>query len=467
MSLKKILNWSICTLVGLCLAPALIVFPVAASSQPAQVPPDFNLIESGSGVSLYSKDYPGGTPDYVLLVNLNKKAGLQFLTGTVGSAGTGSGYYGGDNPSYARRSLSDFWTDFSGSNSKAFCVLNGAFFSSNDDPAQLAFPLKVDGTLASGGGDGGSYEGKQMMLEIWSDHAAIQSLSKDALSGSSAPDILAGLSEDADKGPRDLVGRTFVGVADLNGDGQAEEVLFLVSKTTRQADAASVLRSFGASQVMMLDGGDSAQLLCHGQPYVYSERTIPQAIGVVDGVVSDYAAILSSQPAWPVVVVGETQEITITVQNNGSVTWQPGDVYLNNVRNDWGAGQRLDLKTPLAPDESTSFTWTTPPFDKSGVFTSSWELKRGDTTLSDHPLVISLVAIPKELESRKVELQNQIHQWAQDQVNNIENLVLQWLQQQIHTGVQSLFDKVCPSSAALPGVALAITFWLWRRKRHL
>ena len=445
----------------------LVLLALATTNvQAAQTPDGFYLLTSADGVNLFRKDYPGGTPDYVLVADLSKQAGLSLLTADTSSAGAGQGAYAGPDPAYTLEPLDQFWTTFSKQDRRAFCVLNGGFFvADGDGTARLSFPLKLDGQLVSGGAEGGSFSDQRRMLEIWADHLSIRSLDGDLLQGSVAPQLLAGLSEDADQNPTDWTGRTFVGVADADGDGQAEQVLFLVSKTTSQADAAGVLRDFGASQVMMLAGGNATQLACGGQPYVYSDQPLPQAIGVRAGLIADFAGALSSQPDWPVVVEGGNEQITITIRNVGSSTWQPGDVSLENLRNDWGAGAKIDLSQVVPPDQKASFTWTTSQFPTSGVFTSQWNLVYANNAISEHPLTISVVVIPQALESRKAELEGQIHQWAQDQMANVEDLVVQWVQQQVHTGLESLFDKVCPSSAALPIAVMLAIFWQFHRRR--
>ncbi|HEX6384402.1 MAG TPA: phosphodiester glycosidase family protein, partial [Anaerolineae bacterium] len=56
------------------------------------------------------------------------------------------------------------------------------------------------------------------------------------------------------------------------------------SAMATKTEAASVLRSFGAEKVMMLDGGSSTQLTCRGENYVSSGRRIPQSIAVMAAV---------------------------------------------------------------------------------------------------------------------------------------------------------------------------------------
>ncbi|NEP07416.1 MAG: phosphodiester glycosidase family protein [Okeania sp. SIO4D6] len=41
------------------------------------------------------------------------------------------------------------------------------------------------------------------------------------------------------------------------------------------------MKSFGTTQVIMLDGGGSTQLICQGNNYITSPRTIPQMIVIL------------------------------------------------------------------------------------------------------------------------------------------------------------------------------------------
>ena len=248
------------------------------------VPSGFAVISSNTGVKLYKKDYTDGEPDYVQVVSLNQGAKVKLMTGATASLNSGTGPYGGNNASFYRTSLSTAWNSFLSTDSNAFCITNGQFFSTNSDPTKLAFPLKKDGQILSDGyGSTTEYPGQLLMLELWTDHADIKTLTKDNLYNSSAPNILGGLTEDADKGVYTYTGRTFVGIDDADGNGTYETVLVFSSSYSRQVNAASVLRGFGADKIIMFDGGGSTQLKCGATNYISSSRTIPQTIGVIAG----------------------------------------------------------------------------------------------------------------------------------------------------------------------------------------
>jgi hypothetical protein len=246
-----------------------------------RVPDGFRLVMQDSGVQLFSKDYPKGSPDYVEVIRLDQGASVQVLHGAIAEPRIGKGVYGGDDPSFFSHTIQDFWSDFSSSESEAFCVTNGQFFYMQESPTRLPFPLKIGGKVISDGYGLKEFPGKKLMLELWDDHAQIRPLSQEALFNSSAPDIVTGLAEDAPKNIKKYVGRTFVGVVDQDGDGKSETLLLFNTRSARQVDAAGVLYDFGAVQVMMLDGGGSTQLICRGEALITTDRYIPQALGVL------------------------------------------------------------------------------------------------------------------------------------------------------------------------------------------
>lgn len=269
----------------------LSLFLIAASPNPElralptdqPVPPGFQLQLSSVGVALYRKDYSGGNPDFVQVIDLSQGAIVKPLYGDIRDPRPDRGIYGGGDPSMRYESLQQFWYEFSSDHPDAFCVSNGQFFYMLENPTRLPFALKVDGAVVTDGYDTKSYPGERLMLELWEGYADITPLTGTALYASTAPDIIAGLAENANKRAKYYVGRTFIGVEDRDQDGRFETILIFTTKTARQVDAAEVLRSFGAQKVMMLDGGGSSQLICQNKTFVDSERLIPQALAVAAG----------------------------------------------------------------------------------------------------------------------------------------------------------------------------------------
>ena len=318
--ISSILRWAI---------PGLIFFftpihPALAAPPDPQVPSGFRQVLSAIGVALYQKEYPNGTPDYVQVIDLSQGASIEPLLGEITDPGTGKGVYGGNNPKVVRRSSKDFWQSFSTSHSAAFCITNGQFFLLKDSPTTLPFPIKKDGKVLSDGYAIKEFPEQKLMLEIWPDHLDIIDLTKDALYSSSAPDVIGGLTEDANKSAKKSVGRTFVGVQDRNQDQLYETVLIFSTKTARQEDAGQVLKDFGADKVMMLDGGDSTQLICQDKAYISSERLIPQAIGISAGtqLKATPTAVTTKTPT-PVVTQAKQTTSIRTTSSWKYVLWVP------------------------------------------------------------------------------------------------------------------------------------------------
>ena len=271
-----------------------------AWAQQLNAPPGFTLLSSRVSVELYTDDSTG--TQFVQIVNLAKGATVSLLRGELAPQ-VEPGGWGGPNPEVYRQPLQEVWDEFSASDENAFCVTNGQFFSTNEYPTTpLAFSLKQNGVVVSEGYASGPYVGKQefpkpndpdqtnrkLMLEIWEDRVDIIELTEDNFYNSSAPNIIAGLTEDADKGIDNPTGRTFVGIVDTDNNTIYETVLIFNSPLATQPVAAEVIRSFYPDiedddiEVMMLDGGGSTQLMCNGQLYVPSSdnRTIPQTLAV-------------------------------------------------------------------------------------------------------------------------------------------------------------------------------------------
>jgi len=306
MSSIKHLLW---TLVAVFLLGTASMASIGAGGMPAQsdspaglvIPSGFDKVTSVYGAQLFRKSYQNGTPDFVQVADLSLGAQIKLLHGPIREKRPGEGVYGGDDPRLLSRSLQQYWKDFSSSYANPFCVVNGQFFYMPESPTRLPFPLKVDGEIISDGFGKEQFPGQKLMLELWPGRADIKPLSKEALYNSTAPDIVAGLAEDARKAIDKYVGRTFVGLVDKDGDRKLETVLVFTTRTARQKDAAEVLREFGAQKVMMLDGGGSTQMICLDKDYISSERLIPQALGIQGGVPSNpfKAEISSVQVAAP------------------------------------------------------------------------------------------------------------------------------------------------------------------------
>jgi Phosphodiester glycosidase len=247
----------------------------------AQAPPiakGFQHILQEPGVEVYQKDYPGRQSDYVTVVNLEKGT-IRNLTGSVTGATSGK---------VKKKLLGEFWQDAvnkSTSISKAKVVVNGAFFSTNDDPTGIAFGLKIGGnTISYGYGIGKEYIGEVRIFSLNSQQASANIESYDKrIFDSSTPDIIGGLDATANKYAERSLPRTFVGVRDRDGNGTKETVILYSSSYARQIDADNILTDFGAIATVMLDGGGSTGLIVNGKPLILQQRKLPHALAVFAG----------------------------------------------------------------------------------------------------------------------------------------------------------------------------------------
>ncbi len=240
----------------------------------------FQVISNSQGTTLYQKDL-----DYVQVVNLSLGGEIKFIYGKITNLGSKQGAYGGNDPQFERQTISQVWSDLSVVNPSLFCISNGQFFRNDQNSSTgLAFPVKSDGNIVSDGYAGEiEFPHEKLMLAVWNDRASITKFDPMSWQISTAPNIIVGLQENADKGVEDKTGRTFIGVQDKDGDRLNETVLIFTSEQSTQPHTAKVLKSFGAAQVIMLDGGGSTQLICQGNNYISSPRTIPQMIAIFSG----------------------------------------------------------------------------------------------------------------------------------------------------------------------------------------
>ena len=280
LPVEKTIIW---LLLGLILILIPSYHPALANQQGPIIPPDFNLVTSAVGVQLYQKNYPGGSPDFVQIIDFSQGAIVKPLHGQVTELREGIGPYGGNDARLRSRTLQNYWQEISSTHPTAFCVTNGQFFLMLEYPTRLPFPLKKDGNLVTDGYGILDYPGQKLILEVWPGRVNIQELTPEALHASTAPDIIAGLTEIANKRAKQNAGRTFVGIDDWNADGHFEIMYIYNTRSATQVEAAEVLRSFGADKIMMLDGGGSTQLLCGNKSYISSDRLLPQALAIVAG----------------------------------------------------------------------------------------------------------------------------------------------------------------------------------------
>lgn len=363
-------------------------------SAPWQPPAGFETLLSQPGVTLYRKNYPNGTPDFVQVIQLDQGAALQLLHGILDEPRPGKGVFGGYDARFNLQSLEGFWSQARQTGDTAFCVTNGSFFYMPETPTRLPFSLKVDGVILTDGYGEKQYPDQTLMLEIWTDRVDIRPLNAENFNQSTAPNILGGLTPQANKRAKYAVGRTFVGVQDRDRDGKMETIYLLSTQTHTQSGAEQVLREFGAEKVMMLDGGGSAQLACQGKEYIATGRLIPQAIAIFSGDPGGLAAELLEAPdrisSQPGVEINQEW----MVENTGELPWLPGEHRLVLQAGPYWEEQHFSPEQTVEPGQQLQFTWILPPFNQAGSYALSlrWYLvgagRRSEIQQLDQELVV-------------------------------------------------------------------------------
>ncbi len=438
-------------LLGSLLIAGLIPSFVSASSNHVSTPDGYELIRAEQGVSFFRKEFSGGSPNFVQVADLSRGAQVFLLHGDIAKLGRGDGVYGGDNAYFQRLSIRQFWKQFETSIEGAFCVSNGQFFRLADSPTPLPFPLKVGGQILTDGYGIKEFPDQKLMLEIWPDRLDIRPLSMENLYGSGAPDIVSGLTEDAEKASKKAVGRTFIGIADQDGDRRYETLMIFNTSISKPQDAADSLRAFGASKVMMLDGGGSTQLACADQVYIDSERLIPQAIGISAGYLPELSAAYRPASEIPQVLENGVGTVRVEIENRGALAWEAGQtrVYIRSGEQNL---VELPLDHRVQPGELARLDWRPAQDLRLGYYQAKLLVEIDSQPSPAQAGTLEWVTIPAGLADRSPDLQAHLVAWRKDPSVNLEQAVRAWLeeeQRQLVFGVGGAsLDPVNPLSAA-------------------
>lgn len=339
-----------------------------------EVPQGFEPLLTEPGVILYRKNYPNGTPDFVQVIFLNQGATIRLLHGQVDQERPGRGVFGGNDARFNLDSLKGYWAFMQAHSENPFCVVNGSFFYMEETPTRLPFSLKVDGKILTDGYGQSQYAGQTLMLELWSDHADIQPLSGSNFYQSEAPNIIAGLTAEANKRAKYAVGRTFIGLQDRDDDGELETMMILSTQTHTQEGAARTLEDFGAQKVMMLDGGGSAQLACLGEEYIATGRLIPQAIGVFSAEPDGLSAQLVEAPTRLTAGSEEVVKQDWVLENSGELSWMPEEHRLIVEAGKYWEEQQFSPQESVLPGAQMQFSWSflAPPEPGTYAYSLRW-----------------------------------------------------------------------------------------------
>ena len=239
-----------------------------------QLPPaGFSQFKAWTGVGVYRNSTD---THYVTIVNLTSGR-MVNLTGSSRLATVN----GKPNVRlFTKQSIPKFWQDASviaGNSRAARVVINGAFFTdvSLNPETTLSHGGKAFGRVLTKGEDLANLNSiLNIKYNPFRSQLQISPYSDGDFSNAECPDLLGGFSNSVDKDRTALRQRTFVGI---NG----QTLVLLSSKAASQAIAEQILRAFGATSVVMLDGGGSTGLIIDGTPVIRTDRKIPNAIGIL------------------------------------------------------------------------------------------------------------------------------------------------------------------------------------------
>ncbi len=404
-------------------------------------------------MTLYKKDYHNGSPDYVQEVDLSQGARLKLLHGDITEPRPSGGSFGGPDPRMTSPALSTFWRQMTAEDSHTFCVVNGGFFYMPEYPTRLAFPLKVDGRMVTEGWGIDTYVGEHLMLALWDDHADILPMTQESLYASDAPNILGGLSENANKRAKFAVGRTFVGLADRDEQPGYETVLILATRTATQSGAAQALRSLGAIKVMMLDGGGSTQLRCRSGDLLPSERPIPQAVAVVAATPAQVAAQLLDVTQWPVLHVGQGFPLRMQVRNTGVVSWTQSSTSLIINAFPHDIPYPLRMLDTVASGQQTVITHTLEAYQRPGVYPMeiNWGIQHQGKFYSGKTIRTYAVVLPLNLVDRAGELQQDLADWDKNNPEEVQTRLETWMAN-IQATPLAIIPQGTPGAASLTDI---------------
>jgi hypothetical protein len=287
------------------LSSLLVLLAGVAAVLPLQaitIPAGFNLTNSwqgtgsggtGTAIRIYRKDFAGGQPDFVTVVDL-RFATLRSIIGGLGGVSPCSsvGTRVLCTSSSGGCTSSSHWNAASGAGQGLRVLLNGTFFATGNNPAGIAFGLRQNGTIISYGygvesnamdcANASEFPGNTFTFRFnnGTDQATTGNYSFAQFTDPAFPDLIGGLNPTCCKSPSSFVPRTMVGVRDDNADGKIETVLFYSSAFARLSDGNNTLRAFGATATMQLDGGGSTGLVVAGSQSIATTRPMPHAIAI-------------------------------------------------------------------------------------------------------------------------------------------------------------------------------------------
>ena len=180
------------------------------------------------------------------------------------------------------------------------------------------------------------------------------------------------------------------------GVDESGQVLYLLASEQRSTSRmAELLRDYGATTAMKLDGGGSTQLWYRGRTLVDSDREIANALLLFREDTPRHAARLIARPAVLLMEEGASSSIDVQLRNVGHLDWTIDRYYgLSLPPNPEWASDFLRLPHDVPPNEIVTFTLPLNSSLTPGVYTSTWQLA---TPLESFgPLVpVNVVVLPR------------------------------------------------------------------------
>jgi hypothetical protein len=218
---------------------------------------------------------------WAIEVNLEKGGKVDFATGKIVDFGVGKGVFGGNDPSFERNSLENYWTENQKNNPNLFAIFNGSYFRDNSNSAtEIALPLVVRGEVATDGyASTTEFIGQKEILQIFNKEASIVPFDENnPFENITAPNAIVSFIEQNPRSSSSKVGRVYAGISDKDKNGSNETIYFLFSKNATQAKMRIIMNYLGVKKMTMLDGGGSTQLIVDSEKIIESGRTIPQVV---------------------------------------------------------------------------------------------------------------------------------------------------------------------------------------------
>lgn len=194
-----------------------------------------------------------------------------------------------------------------------------------------------------------------------------------------------------------------------------------------------------------------------------------------------------AEPVWPAIALpGEGFQVTITLRNEGTATWQNEAGYaLVNASNPMGVPERLPLPHDVLPGETATWILNLTAPKTPGLHQSWWQLRHGDEPVGER-ITVWVGVLPEKAREWKAELDRLIEEakqkWEEARQRGeeeferfVQELIAQ-LQRElariIEEQSQALWEaflrwlqETC-TGALLPVGALALAgMWLGRRRR--